>query len=140
MSSMRIYYPIIFAGIEIILIMCANAARRSNKKIGKTVEYMLLSSTVIVFTQIMISAIPAYWVARIFFNIYYISIDVTLYLVMMYCYEYTHQQIRGTWWDYVVRVLIGADILSIIGRFSDILFRSPPIISASNISSGIISG
>ena len=116
MSSMRIYYPIIFTGIEIILIMCANAARRSNKKIGKTVEYMLLSSTVIVFTQIMISAIPAYWVARIFFNIYYISIDVTLYLVMMYCYEYTHQQIRGTWWDYVVRVLIGADTLSIVGN------------------------
>ena len=113
---MQMFYPIVFMGVEIILIMCANAARRSNKKIGKYVERMLLSSLVIVLTQIIIASISNYWVARICFNIYYVSIDWTLYFLVTYCYEYTHQEFKGTWWIYSIRLLVVADSLYIVAN------------------------
>lgn len=113
---MRTYYPIIFTAIEIMLIMCANAARRSNKNIGKYVEKMMLSSAMIVLTQIVIVTVPRYWVARVFFNLYYISIDWTLYFVLTYCYAYTHQEMKNTWWDVAIRILLVVDSLSIFGN------------------------
>ena len=113
---MRIYGVVIFVAIMIVLIMCANGARRSNKKIGKVVEHLMLASAITVLTQIMIIGFETYWASRIFYNLYYISMDFTLYFVMWFCYEYTHQEFKGAWWDYLVRVLIVLDTASMIGN------------------------
>ncbi|MCR4675400.1 MAG: diguanylate cyclase, partial [Lachnospiraceae bacterium] len=113
---MRIYYPVIFAGVVIVLIMCANAARKSNKKIGKAVERLMVSSAVIVFAQIMMVAVPNYWTYRVFNNLYFMSIDWTLYFVLVFCYEYTHQELKGAWWDYVIRIFVLVDTVCIIAN------------------------
>ena len=113
---MRLAYTLACASIMIVLIMCAGGAKKSDKEIGKTVMKLMLMSSVTVFTQFLIVGLPNPIVARIFYSLYYISIDFLLYYVLRFCYVYTRQKMEKSWWDYFIRVAIGIDSVSILGN------------------------
>ncbi len=113
---MRLAYTLTCAFIMIILVMCAGGARKSDKEIGATVNKLMLMSTWTVFTQLMIVGFAYPIVARVFYSLYYISIDYLLYYLLRFCYEYTRQPMHKSWWDYFLRGAIGIDSVMILGN------------------------
>ena len=113
---MRLAFTLACTFVMIILFMCAGGARKSDKEIGLTVEKLMLMSSLTVFTQLMIVGLAHPVVARIFYNLYFISIDLLLYFLLRFCYEFTRQKMYKTWWDYALRIIIGIDALLILGN------------------------
>ena len=113
---MRLAFTLACSFVMIILFMCASGARKSDKEIGVTVQKLMLMSCVTVFTQLMIVGVTYPVVAKIFYNLYYISIDFLLYYLLRFCYEFTHQKMCKTWWDYLLRAVIAVDSVLIIGN------------------------
>lgn len=113
---MRMAFVMTCAFIMIVLFMCASGAKKSDKEISSIVEKLMLMSAGTVFTQLMIVSVLNPIIAKVFYNLYYISIDFLLYFLLRFCYEYTRQKMDKTWWDYFLRGAIVLDCVLIIGN------------------------
>ena len=110
---MKAVYAVIFFMTAVLLSMCASGARRSTKKIAKTVERLMFVSAFTVLMQVLIVGIGGMWTCRVAYNLFYIGIDWMLYFVLHFCYEYTHQTFDEKWWDILIRMILGMDSLSL---------------------------
>jgi len=131
---MRIGFSVFCFVLIAILIVCAHIARRSRKSVGKPLSLALIAILITVFGNLVITLSNAKLMSSVGYYIYYIGMDATVFLLLIYSLAYCDFKWPNITIRIAVYTLLTIDLVQyILNPFFNQAFDTEAIIVEDNL-------
>lgn len=107
-------YMAVYIAAVLILLFCIIKAGRSGKKIASTVRNVLFAAEIAVLANLVLALADSEMICMTAYSVFFISIDVLLYHVMLFTVRYTKEGSKSVVLKRIMQFLLALDGVSLL--------------------------